>query len=53
MTELSAKSGLELEFVTADVLLLPEIDPEKFGCPVLPVQRHLAPPWEKSGKARL
>jgi len=47
---LSEESGLPLAFVTAVVELLPEIDSERFSCPLLSITRQLVPPWKKVGK---
>jgi hypothetical protein len=45
---LSDQSRLPLEFITASAELLPEIDVERFSCPVLPIERQLVPPWKKA-----
>ena len=45
---LSGESRLPLEFITASVELLPEIDMGRFSCPVLPIERQLVPPWIKA-----
>ena len=45
---LSDQSRLTLEFITASAELLPEIDVERFSCPVLPIERQLVPPWKKA-----
>lgn len=47
--QLADKDGLSLEFITADVHLLPDIDRRRVGCPVLPITRQLVPPWKKAG----
>ena len=49
---LSDESRLPLEFITAPVELLPEIDVERFSCPVLPIERQLVPPWKKAVELR-
>ncbi|MEA2060038.1 MAG: cobalamin biosynthesis protein CbiA [Thermodesulfobacteriota bacterium] len=46
--ELSDQSGLAIEFITADVQILPELDLDRFDCPVLPITRKLVPPWKRS-----
>jgi hypothetical protein len=46
--EVSDQSRLPLEFITASVELLPQIDVERFSCPVLPIERQLVPPWKKA-----
>jgi hypothetical protein len=47
---LSDESRLPLEFITVAIELLPEIDVERFSCPVLPIERQLVPPWKKAVK---
>jgi hypothetical protein len=47
---LSAESGLPLECVTAPAALLPVLKTERLGCPVLPIHRHLAPPWRPAAE---
>jgi len=46
----SDQSRLPLEFITVAIELLPEIDVERFSCPVLPIERQLVPPWKKAVK---
>ena len=48
MQKLSAQSGLALEFITVARELLPEVDVQRFSCPVLPIARQLVPPWLKA-----
>jgi len=48
MQDLSQKSGLNLEFVTVPVDLMPNIDQNRFSCPILPIERQLVPPWKKA-----
>jgi energy-coupling factor transporter ATP-binding protein EcfA2 len=43
--DLSEKTGLKVEFITAETSLVPELDLKKFDCPVLPIERYLVPPW--------
>ena len=45
---LSGESRLPLEFITAPVELLPNIDLGRFSCPVLPIERQLVPPWKQA-----
>jgi len=47
---LSDESRLPLEFITVAIELLPEIDVERFSCPVLPIERQLVPPWKKAAR---
>jgi hypothetical protein len=49
---LSDQSRLPLEFITASAELLPEIDVERFSCPVLPIERQIVPPWKKAVELR-
>jgi hypothetical protein len=49
MQNLAAESGLPLYGITAMGDLADRIDRERVGCPVLPMQRHLVPPWLKAG----
>ena len=48
--KLSDESGLPLHFITAAADLLPEIDLNRFACPVLAIRRQLVPPWKKADK---
>jgi hypothetical protein len=45
VSEVAARSGLPLRFITAARHLLPQIDTSRFECPVLPIDRQLVPPW--------
>lgn len=47
---LSVEGRLPLEFITVAIELMPEIDVERFSCPVLPIERQLVPPWKKAAK---
>ena len=46
--KLSASSGLPLEFITVAQELIPEIDVQRFTCPVLTISRQLVPPWKEA-----
>jgi SRP54-type protein, GTPase domain len=48
LQELSQKTGLKIEFITAANDILPQLDLNKFDCPILPIHRGLVPPWIKS-----
>ena len=52
MKALSIKGRLPLEFITASVELLPELDMGRFSCPVLSIERQLVPPWKKALKLK-
>ncbi len=38
-------SRVKIEFITANVQLIPQLNMERFECPVLPIKRRLAFPW--------
>jgi hypothetical protein len=46
--ELSRVSGLPLAFITAPGSLMAHLAEYDFGCPVLPIQRQLVPPWQRA-----
>ena len=46
--DLAAATALPLEFVTAAAPLLPDLDPSRFSCPLLPIERQLVTPWVKA-----
>ncbi len=45
--ELSKETDLKIEFITARIDLIPELDLDRFDCPVLPIERYLVPPWKR------
>lgn len=45
--ELSLKSGVKVEFITAELKLLPLLEMERFESPVLAIERRLLPPWKR------
>ena len=47
--ELSEKTGIGVEFITAHEKFLPELDSSRFKIPVLPILRWLVPPWKRQG----
>ena len=47
--ELSARTGIGVEFITAHGDLLPGLDMTRFETPVLPILRWLVPPWKRQG----
>jgi hypothetical protein len=49
LQKLSTESGLPLEFVTVAQELLPDIEIQRFACPVLTIIRQLVPPWKEAG----
>lgn len=49
---LSDESHLPLKFITVSTELLPQIDPKRISCAVLPIERQLVPPWRKAAKLK-
>ena len=45
VTRVSESTGLNIEFITASTRLVPQLDPARICCPILPIDRLLAPPW--------
>ncbi|WDP93345.1 MAG: cobalamin biosynthesis protein CbiA [Desulfobacter sp.] len=45
--EVSSATGLDIKFITASTRLMPQLDMSRIGCPVLPIDRKLAPPWKR------
>ncbi|MCG8633479.1 MAG: division plane positioning ATPase MipZ [Desulfobacterales bacterium] len=43
----SDATGLDIAFITASTRLMPRLDTARFTCPVLPIDRKLAPPWKR------
>lgn len=44
--EVAGATGLKIEFITASSQMIPELDMDRFDCPVLPIDRKLVPPWK-------
>ena len=45
---LSEERGLPLEFITVPREIRTQIDPSRFDCPILVIDRQLVPPWKKA-----
>lgn len=45
---LSEERGLPLEFITVPREISMQIDPTRFDCPILVIDRQLVPPWKKA-----
>ena len=45
---LALQTGIPVEFITASSDLMDDLDLNRFDCPVLPIERKLAPPWRRS-----
>ena len=46
--QVSARTGLPLEFITASARVRGLLDPEQFSCPILTIDRQLLPPWKRT-----
>ena len=46
--DLSQKMGLPLEFITVARELMKDVNPDRFSCPILPIDRQLVPPWKSA-----
>lgn len=44
----SEATGRNIEFITASTRLLPQLDMERISCPILTIDRLLAPPWART-----
>ncbi len=47
LKEVSAETDLPIKFITATSALLPQLDLEKFDCPILEIDRRLNFPWKR------
>ncbi len=45
---LALQTGVPVEFITASSELMGDLDLNRFDCPVLPIERKLAPPWRRN-----
>lgn len=46
LKQVSDATGLKIEFITADSQLLPQLDLDRFDCPILKIDRKLSFPWQ-------
>jgi len=46
--EVSAATGLKVEFLTASSHLIPQLEGQRFSCPILTIDRKLNFPWKRS-----
>lgn len=44
--DVSEATGLNVEFITAGSHIIPELEMDRFTCPVLEINRKLNPPWK-------
>jgi len=44
--EVAEATGLKIEFITASPRMIPQLDMDRFACPVLTIDRTLVPPWK-------
>ena len=47
--ELNRRSGIPVAFIAFGRALQPLLDPGRFDCPVLTIDRSLLPPWQRAG----
>ncbi len=47
--QVSAQTGLPVEFITAIPDIKSQLNPDRITCPVLTIDRHLIPPWKHAG----
>lgn len=48
LNEVSRATGIPLAFITAPSQLIPQLETERFSCPILPIDRKLSFPWKRS-----
>ncbi len=46
--EISHATGLPIKFITASSRMIPQLDMNRFHCPVLTIDRKLVPPWKST-----
>src|SRR3989339_733402 len=47
LKEVSSATGLKIEFITACSNIYPQLELNRFSCPVLEIQRKMNPPWKR------
>jgi len=47
LKDVSEATGLKIEFITACSHLIPQLEMDRFNCPVLEINRKLTPPWKR------
>jgi len=47
---LALQTGIPVIFITASTQFLGDLDLNRIDCPILPIERRLAPPWRRSKK---
>jgi len=47
LKDVSERTGLKIEFITAVSHLIPQLEMDRFTCPVLEINRKLNPPWKR------
>lgn len=47
LKDLSDKTGLKIEFITACSHLIPQLEMDRFACPVLEIDRKMNLPWKR------
>ncbi|NOX35688.1 MAG: ParA family protein [Deltaproteobacteria bacterium] len=47
LKDVSKETGLKIEFITIVSHLIPQLEMDRFTCPVLKINRKLNPPWKR------
>lgn len=47
LKDISCETGLKIEFITAVSHLIPQLEMDRFTCPILEINRRLNPPWKR------
>ncbi len=48
LEDVSDATGIKIEFITAASHILPQLEMDRFACPVLEISRRLNPPWKRT-----
>jgi Tfp pilus assembly ATPase PilU len=48
LKDVSDATGVKIEFITAASNILPQLEMDRFSCPVLEIDRKLNPPWKRN-----
>ena len=50
--ELSEAMGVPVRYLVAEKAMAGELDPEKYDCPIRPIERYILPPFAKTPPGR-
>jgi hypothetical protein len=48
LEDVSDATGIKIEFITAASHIIPQLEMDRFSCPVLEIDRMLNPPWKRN-----